>query len=104
MRPTRLLKSDVRCNKNVPCLPLAMAAQFFRDSQKSDILASEVGGRDRVWTTFTFHMGRDTWRTEAEKAPTGVRPWELRRESRGEGPGWRQARYARAAVAGSPGP
>lgn len=58
-----------------------MAAQFFRDSQKSDMLASEVGGRDRVWTTFAFHMGRDTWRTEAAKAPMGVRPWGLRREA-----------------------
>lgn len=100
----RLLKSQVPCDKNVPCLPLAIAAQFFRDFQKSDMLASEVGGRDRVWTTFTFHMGRDTWRTEAEKARMGVRPWELRRGSRGEGLGWRQVHYARAAVARSPGP
>lgn len=104
MRPMRLLKSDVSCDKNVPYLPLAIAAQFFRDSQKSDMLASEVGGRGRVWTTFTFHMERDTWRTEVEKAPVGVRPWELRGGSRGEGLGRRQAHYARAAVAGSPGP
>lgn len=104
MRPMRLLKSDVSCDKNVPCLPLAIAAQFFRDSQKSDMLASEGGGRGRVWTTFTFHKGRDTWRTEAKQAPMGVRPWELRRGSRGEGLGQRQVHYARATVAGSPGP
>ena len=44
----RLLKSDVSRDKNVPCLPLAIAAQFFRASQKSDMLASEVGGRSSL--------------------------------------------------------